>query len=72
MSHLQVFPTYSIPIDVNSEDQNFIETKFIVLAWNQHNLIIFLCNVWDQHNLRQSFPVHRMGVQRVEQVTISI
>ena len=29
---LQDFPPYSIPIDVNSEDQNRIETNFIVLA----------------------------------------
>ena len=32
MSHHQAFLAYSIPINVNSEDQNPIETKFIVLA----------------------------------------
>ena len=32
MNHLQAFSPYSIPSDVNSEDQNHIETKFIVLA----------------------------------------
>ena len=32
MNPLQAFPPYLIPIDVNSEDQNHIETKFIALA----------------------------------------
>ena len=56
---LQAFPPYSIPIDVNSEDQNHIETKFIVLAWDKHNLITLLCKAWDQHTFRQSFSMHR-------------
>ena len=30
MYPLQTFLAYSIPIDVKSEDQNTIETKFIV------------------------------------------
>ena len=30
MNPLQAFLAYSIPIDVNSEDQNPTETKFIV------------------------------------------
>ena len=32
MNPLQHFPTYSIPFNVNSEDQNPVETKFIVLV----------------------------------------
>ena len=32
MNPLQAFPPYSIPINVNSEDHNHIETKCIVLA----------------------------------------
>ena len=30
MNPLQAFLAYSIPIDVDSEDQNSIETKFII------------------------------------------
>ena len=54
-----------IPIDVNSEDQNHIETKFIVLAWDQHNLTILLCKTWDQHTIRQKFSVHRTDFRLV-------
>ena len=45
------FPPYSIPFDVNNEVQNRIVSKFIVLAWDQHNLIILLCKAWDQYTL---------------------
>ena len=40
MNPLQAFLAYSIPIDVDSEDQNSIDTKFIISIWDQHNLII--------------------------------
>ena len=32
MNRVQAFPAYSISIDVDSDDQNPIETKFIALA----------------------------------------
>ena len=47
MNHVQAFPAYSISIDIDSDDQNPIETKFIVLAWDQHDLIILLCKTSD-------------------------
>ena len=36
-----------ISIDIDSDDQNPIETKFIVLVWDQHELIILLCKTSD-------------------------
>ena len=36
MNHVQAFPAYLVSIDVDSDDQNPRETKFIVLAWDQH------------------------------------
>ena len=65
MNPLQAFPPYSIPIDVNSEDQNHIESKFIVLAWDQHILTALLCKTWDQHTIRQKISVHRTDFRLV-------
>ena len=39
MNPLQAFLAYSITIDVNNEDWNPIEIKFIVSVCDQHNLI---------------------------------